>query len=149
MLVCMYVCQPKIVKCQFFLCFFPNSSNLSTISMVAQEKKHKNVSFYGVCMYVRPKLTFVSFFMFFFAPSPQYLYQSESHQLSLHNVSQGKVQKNIKKTNKCQFWPYIHTYSIKTNILCFFSQATIGKFDFFSSNRWRCHYKFFSKCSLP
>ena len=28
-------------------------------------KKHKNVSFYGVCMYVRPKLTFVSFFMFF------------------------------------------------------------------------------------
>jgi len=24
-------------------------------------------------------------------------------------------------------FPYIHTYSIKTNILCFFSQATIGK----------------------
>ena len=35
--------------------------------------------------------------------------------------------KGAKKTNKCQFWPYIHTYSIKTNILCFFSQATIGK----------------------
>ena len=33
--------------------------------MVAWEKKQKNVSFYGVCMYVRPKLTFVSFFMFF------------------------------------------------------------------------------------
>ena len=32
-------------------------------------KKHKNVSFYGVCMYVRPKLTFVSFFMFFLHPS--------------------------------------------------------------------------------
>ena len=26
MLVCMYVCQPKIVKCQFFYVFFPNSS---------------------------------------------------------------------------------------------------------------------------
>ena len=33
-------------------------------------KKQKNVSFYGVYMYVRPKLTFVSFFMFFYAPSP-------------------------------------------------------------------------------
>ena len=35
-------------------------------------KKQKNVSFYGVCMYVRPKLTFVSFyFCFFIAPFPK------------------------------------------------------------------------------
>ena len=54
------------VKCQLFYVFFPNSSNLSTISMVAQEKKQKNVSFYVVCMYVRPKLTFVRFFFCFF-----------------------------------------------------------------------------------
>ena len=50
---------------------FSNRSNLSTISMVAQEKKQKNVSFYGVCMYVRPKVTFVSFSsVFFYAPFP-------------------------------------------------------------------------------
>ena len=33
-------------------------------------EKQKNVSFYGVCMYVRPKLTFVSFFLFFFVHLP-------------------------------------------------------------------------------
>ena len=32
-LVCMYV--GRKLKCQFFFCFFPNRSNLSTISMVA------------------------------------------------------------------------------------------------------------------
>ena len=67
-----YVCMSAgKVKCQFFsvfFCFFPNRGNLSTISMVAQEKKQKNVSFYVVCMYVRPKLTFVSFFSVFFCP---------------------------------------------------------------------------------
>ena len=48
------------VKCQFFsLFFFPNRTNLSTILMVAWKKKQKNVSFYGICMYVRP-----SFFCF-------------------------------------------------------------------------------------
>ena len=65
--VSLFVCMSaENSKMLVFLCFFPNSSNLSTISMVAQEKKHKNVSFYGVCMYVRPKLTFVSFFLCFF-----------------------------------------------------------------------------------
>ena len=59
-------------KMLVFLCFFPNSSNLSTISMVAQEKNRKILVFMlYVCMYVRPKLTFVSlFFCFFNAPSP-------------------------------------------------------------------------------
>ena len=38
-------------------------------------KKQKNVGFYGVCMYVRPKLTFVSFFFcFLFCTFPVYGY---------------------------------------------------------------------------
>ena len=61
-LVCMYVGR-KSEMSVFVFCFFPSRSNLSTISMVALEKKQKNVSFYGVCMYVRPKQTFVSFFL--------------------------------------------------------------------------------------
>ena len=69
--VSLYVCMSaENRKMLVFLCFFPNSSNLSTISMVAKEKKHKNVSFYGVCMYVRPKLTFVSFLCFFLCTFP-------------------------------------------------------------------------------
>ena len=67
LVVCMSAENRKMLV---FLCFFPNSSNLSTISMVAKEKKHENVSFYGVCMYVRPKLTFVSFFYVFFSHLP-------------------------------------------------------------------------------
>ena len=35
------------------------------------------------------------------------------------------TKKTEKKTDKCQFWPYIHTYSIKTDIFLFFSYATI------------------------
>ena len=54
--------------------------------MVAWEKKHKNVSFYGVCMYVRPKLTFVSFFMsFFFAPFPK-------RKMAAGSILAGKIQ---------------------------------------------------------
>ena len=34
------------------------------------EKNRKKVSFYGVCMYVRPKLTFVSFYFCFFCTFP-------------------------------------------------------------------------------
>ena len=59
-----------------------NSEMLVFISVFSQQcaffkffngrlgKKQKNVSFYGVCMYVRPKLTFVCFYFCFFAPSP-------------------------------------------------------------------------------
>ena len=73
MLVCMYVCQPKIVKCLvFFYVFFPTVVIYRLFQRSLRKKKHKNVSFYGVCMYVRPKLTFVSFFLcFFFAPFPK------------------------------------------------------------------------------
>ena len=68
--------QKKTYKCQFsmyvgrqsemsvFFCFFPNSSNIQFFQW-SLEKKLKNVSFYGVCIYVRPKLTFVSFFLVF------------------------------------------------------------------------------------
>ena len=34
------------------------------------KKKTEKVSFYGVCMYVRPKLTFVSFYFCFFCTFP-------------------------------------------------------------------------------
>ena len=47
--------------------------------MVAWEKKHKNVSFYGVCMYVRPKLTFVSFFyVLFFCTLPLSIFKKNA-----------------------------------------------------------------------
>ena len=99
MLVCMYVCRPEIVKC-FYFCLFFNSSlkdnslskqrfltildgifyeltffvyhfvHFSIFSIVTWKKKRKNVSFHGVCMYIRPKLTFVCFYFCFFAPSP-------------------------------------------------------------------------------
>ena len=29
------------------------------------------------------------------------------------------------KTNKCWFWPNMHTYSIKTNIFCFFPKRPL------------------------
>ena len=51
-LVCMYVGR-KSEMSVFILFFFPT-------------EVMKNVSFYVVCMYVRPKLTFVRFFFCFF-----------------------------------------------------------------------------------
>ena len=46
--------------------FFPNSSFDRQFSTVAREKTEKMLLFMEyVCMYVRPKLTFVSFFLFF------------------------------------------------------------------------------------
>merc|ERR1712082_588915 len=64
--------------------------------MVAKEKKHKNVSFYGVCMYVRPKLTFVSFFLcFFFAPSPKAVCHSRKK-----TFFSGKIRKITLKIRK-------------------------------------------------
>ena len=126
MLVCMYVCRPEIVKCQFLFLFFFFNSSLKDNLLSKQRfltildgildgifyeltffvfspgasalflpfcaffnffncrlgKKQKNVSFYGVCMYVRPKLTFVSFYFCFFAPSPQMSPMSLSLSLS-------------------------------------------------------------------
>ena len=39
-----------------------------------------------------------------------------------HSIALGEGgQKKTEKTDKCQFWPYIHTYSIKTDIFLFFS----------------------------
>ena len=51
------------VKCQFFSVFFPTEVIYRLFQWSLRKKKQKNVSFYGVCMYVRPKLTFVSFFV--------------------------------------------------------------------------------------
>ena len=69
----MYVCLPEIMKCWFFFLFLsPTMCIFQVFLMVAWEKQQKMLIFFGVGMYVRPKLTFVSFFMFFFfAPSPK------------------------------------------------------------------------------
>ena len=40
-------------------------------------------------------------------------------------------------------------YSVKTVSTDFSGNIHRKCTTFFSSNRWRCHYKFFSKCSLP
>ena len=69
MLVCMYVCQPKIVNCQFFYVFFPTVV-IYRLFQCSLRKKQKNVSLYVVCMYVRPKHLSV-FFCFFYAPFPK------------------------------------------------------------------------------
>ena len=64
-LVCMYVGRKSEI-----LAFSVFSPTVVLTDTVAREKQ-KNDSFYGVCMYVRPKLTFVSFFsVFFHAPFP-------------------------------------------------------------------------------
>ena len=53
-------------------CFFLQGRRAFSLPFCAffncrlEKKTLKNVSFYGVCMYVRPKLTFVSFFSVFF-----------------------------------------------------------------------------------
>ena len=52
MLVCMYGNSEMLV---FISVFFPNNAHFSSFSMVAWGKKQKNVSFYGVCMYVSRK----------------------------------------------------------------------------------------------
>ena len=54
-------------------------------------------------MYVRPKLTFVSFFMFFFAPSPYSL----TDNLKTWDASASKNIKNL--TNASFGLTYIHT----------------------------------------
>jgi len=65
MLVCMYVYM-----------FFPQQYAFFKFFNGCLGKKQKNVSFYGVCMYVRPKLTFVSLFFCFFCTFPSALYFS-------------------------------------------------------------------------
>ena len=56
-------------------------------------------------MYVRPKLTFVSFFyVFFSAPSPYEI----------------RAMPELKRFFGYDCFPYIHTYSIKTDIFLFF-----------------------------
>ena len=75
--VSLYVCSMYVV------CMSAgNSEMLVFLSVFSQQcaffkffngrvgKKQKNVSFYGVCMYVRPKLTFVSFFSVSFCTFP-------------------------------------------------------------------------------
>ena len=48
------------------------------------------------------------------------------NEFGMPKMTWGKVdkKKTEKKTDKCQFWPYIHTYYIKTDIFLFFFQAT-------------------------
>ena len=66
-LVCMYVGR-KSEMSVFFLFFPPTVVIYRLFQWSVRKKKQKNVSFYVVCMYVRPKLTFVSFFFCFFCP---------------------------------------------------------------------------------
>ena len=54
------------VKCQFFSVFFPTEVIYRLFQWSLRKKTEK--CFYVVCMYVRPKLTFVSFFCFFMHP---------------------------------------------------------------------------------
>ena len=61
-LVCMYVGR-KSEMSGFFCFFFPTEV---IYGLFQWSLRKKNVSFYGVCMHVRPKLTFVSFFLVFF-----------------------------------------------------------------------------------
>ena len=63
----LYVCQAKTNIWYFFL-FFCTFFNI--FNCLLEKKNQKNVSFYGVCMYVRPKLTFVSFYFCFFLHLP-------------------------------------------------------------------------------
>ena len=84
-------------KMLVFVCFFNVFSNCRL------RKKHKMLVFMEyVCMYVRPKLTFVSFFMFFFEPYPYVIskivsfstniyFESENQLSLLSNLSQGIV----------------------------------------------------------
>ena len=71
--VILYVCMSagNSEMLGFFLRFFPPTVVLTDNFPQSQGKKtQKNVSFYGVCMYVRPKLTFVSFFLCFSCTFP-------------------------------------------------------------------------------
>ena len=65
--VCMYVGRKS--EMLFFSSVFAPTVVLIDKFPRPQGKKQKNVSFYGVCVYVRPKLTFV-FLCFFFEPFP-------------------------------------------------------------------------------
>ena len=73
----------QLTNIRLFVCMSAgNSEMLVFLSVFSQQcaffkffngrlgKKQKNVSFYGVCMYVRPKLTFVSFYFCFFCTFP-------------------------------------------------------------------------------
>ena len=62
--VCMYVGRKS--EMLVIISVFFNSSFDRQFSTVAR----KNVSFYGVCIYVRPKLTFLNFFLFFLCTFP-------------------------------------------------------------------------------
>ena len=70
--VSLYVCMSagKSEMLVFISVFFPINADFSSFFNGHLGKKQKNVSFYGVCMYVRPKLTFVSFYFCFFAHFP-------------------------------------------------------------------------------
>ena len=62
--VCLYVCMSagKSEMLVFISVFFPINADFSSVLMVTWEKNRKMLVFYGVCLYVRPKLTFVSFY---------------------------------------------------------------------------------------
>ena len=62
-----------------FFCFFFPTEVIYRLFQWSLRKKQKNVSFYGVCMYVRPKLTFVSFFCFFLSTFPYVEYSTAFH----------------------------------------------------------------------
>ena len=70
--VSLYVCMSALNSelLVFLSVFFPNNAHFSSFFNGRLGKKQKNVSFYGVCMYVRPKLTFVSFYFCFFCTFP-------------------------------------------------------------------------------
>ena len=62
----MYVCRPEKWNVSFFLFFFPTVVIYRLFQWSLQKKKQKHVSFYGVCMYVRPKLTLLVIFSVYF-----------------------------------------------------------------------------------
>ena len=117
MLVCMYVCQPKIVKCQFLYVFFMFFSNC---------RLRKNIkcqflwSMY-VCMYVRPKLTFVSLFLcFFICTFPlKKTYTFGIWDIFLQN-KQFTQQRQITKHITCHYNFMLSLFSLMS--LCCFSQ---------------------------
>jgi hypothetical protein len=62
--VSLYVCMSagKSEMLVFISVFFPINADFSSVLNGHLGKNRKMLVFYGVCLYVRPKLTFVSFY---------------------------------------------------------------------------------------
>ena len=101
----------KIVLAAPSVALFPKHSKS------LRKKKQKNVSFYVVCMYLRPKLTFVSFFLVFFVHLPLTIGScfTDNTAWMENNVVEGrdneqrtttKCQESCQRNPQCQFWSY-------------------------------------------